>query len=126
MFSAMPPVAETIERCTEQLADAIAADHALIYAMDPAERLAMGPRAAVALRLIAILRHAEGVARALLEGCQEAGQDLPVSAEVAILAPIDAMERLIKSAGHVTRPPADVISFPGGHRLLTMTRGDLL
>jgi len=110
----------------ELLTDALAADPALLEAMDSAERLAMGPRSVVALRLIAILRHAEGVARALLEECQEVGQDLPVSAEVAILAPIDAMERLIKSAGHVTRPPADVISFPGGHRLLTMTGGDLL
>jgi len=110
----------------ETFADALAADPALRHAIPPADHLAMGPRAAVALRLIALLRHAEGVAQALLEECQDAGHDLPVSAEVAALAPLDTIEQALRSAGLVTRPPAAVIAFPTGHKLPTMSGRDLL
>lgn len=109
----------------ETLTDALVADSDLRTALDPSDALAMGPRALAALRLIALLRHAEGVANALLEGCQDSDQDLPVNVTVAILAPLDAVDKAVLAAGRVTLQ-GQVIQFPGGHSLPNMTRRDLL
>ena len=110
----------------EALTDALVANSDLLNDLDPADFLAMGPLANVAMRLIALLHHAEGLAQALLEGCQEADQDLPISPEVAVRASLASVERKVLQAALVTRPPAQVIQFPRGHRLPTMTGGDYL